>query len=240
MRLTRAWGRSAEIYCGIRHRLPVLITLVGILATFLAVFVEAGGRSVYSARVQVWFITPTSADNPNGLEITPDSLVMTAGAVRRMVIDTDPPRTSSPYVPLAGEGVRQGYSVTLPNTGGQWINQFANPYLDVQAVGPSAASVLATERRLVSDINAALSTLERQQHVAPVNRIRTQLNPLTGIPVGAQRGSRIRAVLATLALGAGLTYAARRYASNGLRARARQEARNMSSTSWRWARANIE
>lgn len=238
--MTRPTGRSAEIYSGSPHRLPALVTLVGALATLLAVLMTSHGGSVYAARVQVWFIAPKSTNNPNGLQISPDSLVMTAGAVRRMVTDTDPPRTSSPDVPLSGQGVRDGFSVTLPNSGGQWVNQFANPYLDVQAVGPTAAGVLATERRLVGEINTALSTLETQEHVAAVNQIRTQLNPLTGIAVGDQRGSRIRAVLVTFVLGLGLTFAARRYVSNGFRARVGQDARSMPRTSVRWARANIE
>lgn len=227
----------------IRYRLAALVTVVGLAVSLLAAFIVLGNHGRYSAEVQVWFVAPKSTQNPNGLQISGDSLVMTAGAVRRMVTDADPPRTSAPDVPLSGEGVNRGYSVTLPNTGGQWTNRFTNAYLDVQVVDASASAVTAKTRRLIAEINTSLAVLEQRDNVAQVNQIRIQLVPSNGvIPVRHEDGSRIRAVLATLALGVGLTFGARLYVSRrfGTRPVEPQNAWSMPRTSLRWARANIE
>jgi hypothetical protein len=179
---------------------------------------------VYWATVQVRFIAPTSAANPNTLPLSGDSIVMVAGAVGQMVNDSQGPRTSSPTVNITGLGIRDGWTVTLPNTGGQWANYFASPYLQVQAVGPTIANVGGNMTRLMNEISVDLVTLEKQSGVDPHNYIRTQLNPLNGPIYYYQSGSRARALLASLALGAGLTvggvYTVRAYSRRRSRARA--------------------
>jgi hypothetical protein len=227
----------------IRYRLSALVTLIGLAASLLAAFIIFGNHGRYSTEIQVWFVAPKSTKNPNGLQISGDSLVMTAGAVRQMVIVTDPPRTSAPDVPLSGEGVKRGYSVTLPNTGGQWTNRFTNAYLDLQVVDASASAVTAKTRQLIAEINTSLAVLEQRENVAQVNQIRIQLVPSNGvIPIRHEHGSRTRAILATLALGVGLTFGARTYVSRrfGARRVEPQNARSMPRTSLRWSRANIE
>jgi hypothetical protein len=243
MRSSRILDRSAEMHSEIRYRLPALVTLLGICASLLAACVELGAHGLYASEVQVWFVAPKSTENPNGLQISGDSLVMTAGAVRRMVTNSDPPRTSAADVPLSGEGVKRGYSVTLPNTGGQWTNRFTNAYLDVQVVDSNAPAVSTKTRQLIAEINASLAALEQRAQVAQVNQIRTQVVPASGgIPVHHEHGSRMRALLATIALGLGLTLGARTYVTRRFGAGwvEPQKARSMPRTSLRWVRANIE
>jgi hypothetical protein len=184
---------------------PAIVLLIGLIATVTGSYVAVKAKGVYWSRGQVRFIAPTSEEFPNGLQISPSSTVMTAGAVRRIVDDRDPPRTVSQDVTIVGEGIKQGWSVTLPNTGGQWASNFTNPYLDVQAVGPTPEYVTATMNRLINEISAALASLQARSSVDSVNLISTQVSPLGGPPLYFQRGSRPRAGLAALALGIGLT-----------------------------------
>jgi hypothetical protein len=199
-------GVAATRRVRVRLLLVGVVVLTGLLATVLGSYVAVKAKGVYWSRVQVRFIAPTSEDYPNGLQISPSSTVMTAGAVRRIVDDSDKPRTVSQDVILSGLGIRNGWSVNLPNTGGQWANNFTNPYLDVQAVGPTADGVEATISRVILDINAALAKLQTQAAVADANLIHTQLSPPGNPPLYFQRGSRIRAGLAALGLGLGITW----------------------------------
>jgi hypothetical protein len=188
-----------------RGRARYVVAVLGIIATLVTIVVTAHRPGVYWATVQVRFIAPTSAANPNTLPLSGDSIVMVAGAVGQMVNDNQGPRTSSPTVDITGLGIRDGWTVTLPNTGGQWANNFASPYLQVQVIGPTIAKVGANMTRLINEISVDLVALEKQSGVDPHNYIRTQLNPLNGPTYYYQGGSRVRAVVASLALGLGLT-----------------------------------
>jgi hypothetical protein len=179
----------------------------GVLATLVAAAAAAHTKGVYYSREQLRFLAPTGEGNTNTLQLSPRSMVMVAGAVGQMIDDDQGPRAASQNVTITGMGISNGWSVTLPNTGGQWANNYTNPYLDVQVAGPSATEVATTMRSLVTRINAALARLQRAQHVARVNLIRTQLSSLGSPPIYYQRGSRMRAVLAVLALGFGVTAA---------------------------------
>jgi hypothetical protein len=192
----------------------------GVLATLAAAAASAHTKGVYYSREQVRFVAPTNVGNPNALQHSPSSMVMVAGAVGQMVDDSQRPRAASQKVTITGMGIRNGWSVTLPNSGGQWANNYTNPYLDVQVAGPSATEVATTMRSLLTRIDMALATLQRAQHVAPVNLIRTQLSSLDSPPIYYQRGSRVRTILAVLALGFGVTAAGTAMASRFVARRA--------------------
>ncbi|MEO6702886.1 MAG: pentapeptide repeat-containing protein, partial [Jatrophihabitantaceae bacterium] len=125
-----------------------------------------------------------------------------------MVDSSVAPRMASAEATLVGQGVHDGYSVRLPNTGGQWASQFIKPYLDVQVVAPSSDQVLARMGQLITEIGDDLTTLQNQTGVASKYRIGTQLSPPV-TPLYYQKGSRSRAGLAALLLGLGITFAAR-------------------------------
>jgi hypothetical protein len=162
-------------------------------------------RGVYWADVEVGFLPPASSVNPNILAISPSSLVITAGAVQKIVADSSIPRVTDATTSLASQGLRHGWSVTLPNTGGQWASNFTDPFLLVQAVGSSPDEVTATVTMLARRINDALLTLERQAHVDKYNMITTQMSPPSGPQLNYQGGSRKRAAVATFVLGLGAT-----------------------------------
>lgn len=185
-----------------------VVAIVGVLVTCAAALHFAQTAPVYWSRSQVVFIAPKSTVNPNGLQITPSGLIAAAGVVARVV---DPrggeTRTASDDVTLAGEGVRHGFSVVLPNSGGQWANNYSQGALDVQAVGSSAEETQATVDHVLSEIQASLAHIQDTSRVAQINRIRIQLSPPVA-PIYRQTGSRSRALLATMALGFLLSVAA--------------------------------
>jgi hypothetical protein len=204
--VAREASSKARHNSGRRQRWQLFTTyVVGAFVTLLAAAHFAQIRGVYWSEVQVVFLAPTSTVNPNVLQITPSSLIATAGIVAQTVDHSDSTvRVSSTAVTLAGEGIEKGYAVTLPNSGGQWANNYTQALLDVQVVGPTFAEVSQRLTQLVHEINQSLSTLQQDAGVAPVNLIRTQLSP-PNPPVYIQSGSRMRAGIATVALGFGLT-----------------------------------
>ena len=163
---------------------------------------------VYWSQVKVVFLAPSSSRFPNALVNASGGIISVAGTVGRLVDPRAPSaHVSSPTVTLADQGIRDGYTVTLPNDGNQFADNFDQPLLDVQAVGGSVAAVTAVMQRLISQIKANLTTLQDRVNVAPANRITTSLSP-SRIQIHYIAGSRARAVSACLALGLAITAAA--------------------------------
>jgi hypothetical protein len=198
-------GGRASAWSG---RVPrwVALSLVGLVvlgaAGVLAKEVRKPG--VYWSDVHVRFVAPASLTRQNSLQVPEQSLIMTAGAVGQMMNDTNDPRPASPEATLPGLGIRSGWSVTLPNSGGQFVTYFADPYLDVQVVGPTAMQVTQTMQRLIQQIQDGLTTLQNDAHVAPADRISASVLPLSVAPIYYAHGSHSRAIIASLVILSGL------------------------------------
>jgi hypothetical protein len=179
------------------------IALTGVLAIHV---VHKPG--VYYAETHVLFLPPQSRINPNTLIIPSGGLTALAGAVSRMV-EPDPPsgQVVSPTVTLVDEGIRNGWSVTLPDDGGQFTNSFNQQFLQVQAVGSSSNEVRDRMRSLVASINTDLRKLQVQAHVPLVDRVSTADNP-GQLQIYYLEGSRARALAAVLVLGLSATLTA--------------------------------
>jgi hypothetical protein len=106
-------------------------------------------------------------------------------------------RLSSASAPLYGVGVTQGYSVSLPNVGGQWENSFTRPALSVQVVDSTAAGAQETLDGVLSNINTAASGLQDQFGVEAGALIRAvPVTPESTISyVGRTRSQTLRAAL---------------------------------------------
>lgn len=193
--LTRGWVRFGII------AFVVLVT-----AVFVVQSIRKPG--VYWSDVHVRFVAPTNPTTPNSLQVSERSLVMTAGAVGQAVDDRDRPATSSSDVHISGLGIRSGSAITLPNTGGQYQNYFADPYLDIQVVGPTEAQVQVTMKRIVSEIKAKLGELQDNSNVARQDRIGAKVLPLSATPVYYEQGSRKRALGAAIIILVGVGAAA--------------------------------
>ncbi|MFJ4169516.1 hypothetical protein ACIPY3_08410 [Paenarthrobacter sp. NPDC089714] len=77
---------------------------------------------------------------------------------------------------LYGAGVQQGYSVTLPNNGGQWNKTFSQPVLKVQVVDSSAEKVNQVLANVLDRINDATVALQSEAKVKG-DLISTQTTP---------------------------------------------------------------
>ena len=189
----RSWATSSLA--------AVLIVLIGLAATAIAARSLAHRTGVFWTQEQVRFLAPTSTDFPNSLPNSGASLVMTAGAVALIVDPHQLPQTSAPLTTLVGRGIRDGWAVTLPNFGGQWVKWYAQPFLDVQVVGSSAEAVQAETDVLITEIQDSLARLQRAAGVATANLIQAKDLAQGSPQVHYTTGSRSRALAAALALG---------------------------------------
>lgn len=191
--------------------ISLLILAVGGAASCAFALMAAKAPGVYWTDVEVHFLIPQSAANPNVLEVSSTGAVILAGAVEKMVDNQVTPRVIDPDNNLASQGIRHGYAVSIPNTGGQWASNFTSPWLEVQAVGNSPGEVMSQTDTLIKEINLALAHLQQQRHVDQYNLIHTELSPPSGPNLNYEGGSRMRATGSALALGAALTSACYSY-----------------------------
>jgi len=202
------WDASVTPWDLIRsmiRRWPILVA--GAVCTAVLGYFAIGDDGVYYTRTDVVFLAPSSALYPNSLRTTSEDLIITAGVVSKAV--TGPGRVTkyaAPDVTLIGIGVRDGWSIRLPDTGGQWASNFASQLLVVEAVAADPAAAKETLQELIDRIADELNSLQRDANVDPVNDITLSVlpEPATIYHVG---GSKIRAVVMVGLLGAGATAA---------------------------------
>jgi hypothetical protein len=187
------------------RRWPVL--LAGAVATLGLVYTTTLDDGVYWSRTQVVFLAPTSQAYPNALRTKSEDLIITAGVVAKAVSGSDKvTKYASPDATLVGEGMRDGWSIRLPDTGGQWAPSFFEQVLYVEVVAATAEEVAARQEEIVAQIAAELDRLQRDAGVAPGNDITVTVAPESTV-VHRVGGSRLRAAGMTGLLGAGATFA---------------------------------
>lgn len=190
------------------RRWPVTLfglALVGVVLTFL---LRATG--VYWTQADVVFLSPASDRFPNPLGTTSQSLIAMAGVTEREVNRQSPaPATAaaSASVTIVDEGVRDGARIRLPNSGGQWANNFDRPVLDVQAVGPTPERAAALFDAAVERVRSSVYLRQRALGVEDVNMIHLTVAP-SATNIFYADGERKRAIPVAVLLGAGLTMAA--------------------------------
>ncbi|SOD70293.1 hypothetical protein SAMN05892883_4433 [Jatrophihabitans sp. GAS493] len=186
----------------------MLTAICGLVVTLAGAMVARKAPGVFFAQTQVRFVIPLSSDNPNGLGVSTRSLISAAGVVAK-IVDPDPlPPPNDESITIVGMGVRDGWSVTLPQTGGQFVPGHTEPWLDVQVAGSNPDEVKAQMDQLLVRIPKVLNDLEQQRQVSAENLIRTKLVPEGEPEVTYLHGSRSRSALAVLILGVSLTGAA--------------------------------
>jgi hypothetical protein len=182
------------------------VVLAGVVCTLGASTLIHRAPGVYHQQVDVVFTWPQPPNNgENTLQYGTATLINTAGVVATIVAGSaGGSQVVADSATAVGEGIRHGYTVRLPNAGGQWAYNFEDPALRIESVGSSPQEVLATTARAVARVRAALLTLQQEEHVRPAMMVQTRLNP--GLPdVQYSTGSRMRALLVTQILGFGLT-----------------------------------
>lgn len=192
-----------ELFRALFRFWPVLLT--GLVLTPAAGYIAISGDGVYFTRTEVIFLAPTSSLYPNALRTQSEDIIVTAGVVAKIV--TGPDRVTkftSPDVTLVGMGVTEGWSLRLPDTGGQWATNFATQRLVLDIVAPSQDDVRAKQAEVLGQISDALAELQRAEDVDPVNDITAAAAPQTSV-IYHVGGNRYRALGMTALVGAGVT-----------------------------------
>jgi hypothetical protein len=191
-----------------RRRIAVIavIGILGVLTTAGVAGKVARQPGLYWSQVNVIFQAPQSALYPNTLLVESEALITTAGVVAKAIDPSSGAHVVSDSVTLVGQGIRNGWSVRLPDIGGQWATNFSRPVLDVEVVGSTAAQVGAMILRLENRIKTVVARLQDDKNVSAVNRITVSPNPETP-PMYYQSGSHRRALAATALIGLIATFA---------------------------------
>ena len=195
-----------DLFGSVLRRWPVI--LVGALLTLAVCMVTWRAPGVYWASTKVYFLVPATTNQPN--KIAPGSSAATAfaGLIQTEINRGIPPRGAiSPNVTLVDEGIYDGWSVRLPDTGGQWASNFSEPSLIVQASGPSAEVVRARMNSLIDRITWLVAAREDAAQVSLASRVDFTLSPPV-VVVQYSNGHRSRAEAIIVLLGVGLSLAA--------------------------------
>lgn len=171
-----------------RWYLVVGALLIALVASYLVK--ERPG--VYWSRAEVTFLAPASTINPNTLTTRSTDLIVTAGVVaKRINGNLQWNKTSDPAATIMGQGITDGWTVRLPDYGGQWDSVFSRQVLEVQVAGPTEEVVQARQQELFARIDAELAAL--QVDVPQRDRITTTVVP-DAPTVYYFAGSKMRAV----------------------------------------------
>jgi hypothetical protein len=165
-------------------------------------------KGVYYTRTQIVFLAPSSTLYPNTLATQSEDIIDTAGAVAKRVTGPIPvTKYASADVTLVGIGIRDGWSLVVPDTGGQWGTNFESQILNLEIVAPDRATVLERQTTLLARIQDQLSGLQRERHVDPINDITMTTAPRSTV-VYHVGGSKPRMLGMIAVLGLGVTSAA--------------------------------
>jgi hypothetical protein len=185
--------------------LPAAVILAVLVATAGVGWKIDHARAVYYSQVYVIFSMPAPGVDAGPARDFSPGLIDAAGVVGLMTDARSGAAPVSDGVTIVSQGIRDGFSVRLPNDGGQWSNVFDRPELDVQVAGASPDEVTAKMKSVLAGIYAGLARDQQAMGVNAANRITTQLSP-PSIDVYRASGSRIRALSATLFLGLCLAF----------------------------------
>lgn len=184
------------------------IVLIGAVLTAGTGFAAANADGSYFTRTELVFLAPTSTLYPNALRTQSEDIIITAGLVAKQV--TGPEKVTkyaSPDVTLVGLGVREGWSLRLPDTGGQWATNFATQRLFLDIVGPSEEWVREQQGLLIDEVDHELYALQREWNVDQANDI-TMITAPESTTIYAVGVNKARALGMTALLGLGATIAA--------------------------------
>lgn len=183
------------------------VVVVGALCTSAASFAALSDEGVYITRTEIVFLAPVSTRYPNALRTQSDDLIVTAGVIGKR--SSGPARVTKfadPSVTPVGLGMREGWTLRLPDTGGQWATNFATQRLVLDVVGPSESAVQAQVSTVIQRVQHELHEMQRDANVDPINYIVAL--PAPEMPHSVQvKGNRTRVLGMTAALGIGLTVA---------------------------------
>lgn len=190
-------------------RRAYVVVLLGLALTAWAASHVARTTGLYWSQVDVVFLGSPSETRPNPLGYNSQRLVDFASVVQRDVTQSaEQAQVVSPGVALIDTGVRDGWWVRLPSTGGQWEMQWDRPALDVQVVGPDEAVVRTRMEGLLDRISDNVQQRQDAVGVRGEQRVTTSVSPPPDVEVHYLSGPTKRGLAMTLLLGVGLTFVA--------------------------------
>jgi hypothetical protein len=184
------------------------LAVAGLMCIATACLLALSNQGVYFVRTEAVFLPPSDLNLPNNLMNTSPDAVTMAGAVARRINGADTElKLASPDATIVGRGVSDGFSVALPDSGGQWTPSFGRQLLDVQVVGPNHDEVQVKLDVLVQRIRAELYDLQASAGVMPSNMVTIQQVPISPT-ITYMDGAPINAIMMLIGLGVPLLTAA--------------------------------
>jgi hypothetical protein len=187
-------------------RRHVAIVAIGAVLTLFGLWYTHSRPGVYQVRIGMILAPANPAIGANPLLGREYSIIATAGVLVSVAGQHSEARTSS-SVTLAGKGVKDGYSVDLPNKGGQFAFDYDRPIIDIQAVGMSEQAARSNLDEAMSEVTTALAELQDAEAVPAAGRLTLHPSPAE-VEVGYSRGRPTRSMVAVLVLGMALTLTA--------------------------------
>jgi hypothetical protein len=178
------------------------LTLVGLALTAVGIHHVSSAPSPYYGQVAVHFLAPPSDRDPNQIQTETLSLIQTAGIIKAIVNDGSYAPGESLALTLRTTG--EASSISMPDSGSQWIQIFSKPVLMVEATGHDPETVMSRIDESRARIRATLEEFQDQDQVDAHNRITVAdapEEPVISHEVGAPR----RAMAGTALLGLALT-----------------------------------
>jgi hypothetical protein len=177
------------------------VMAAGLLITLVTCLVAWRTPGVYWASTKVLFLVPTSTEQPNQLAPANSATLALAGLIETEINGGIPlRRATSPDVTLVDEGIYDGWTVFMPDIGGQWAHNFSEPSLIVRASGPTPEVVRSRMENLIAEIQRLVEQREVSAQVAAVARVEFTMSPPT-VTVQYSSGHSSRAILVIVPLG---------------------------------------
>lgn len=178
----------------ILRRWYVVAACLAVVGWVCGVLVDTG--RTYWVQAQVVFVEPGVGSVTSGNDGVTPSLINFAGIVQRKVAhEGNPVELPSTNATLYGSGVRDGYSISLPNTGNQWATSFSKPLLAIQVTGGSQEEVRDTLAEVLAQVKQTALDLQSQTGAAPETYIGVEASPAApdvldvgSTPLGMQKG----------------------------------------------------
>jgi len=212
---------GSEALALLRRRWLLLVLLLAVeVVTVGALGANASPR--YWVRSEVVFVGPGKIAVGVREDSQTAGLVNFAGSVAAAIGDDgDDPGLNSASAPLYGIGVDRGYSVQLPNAGGQWVKSYTKPVLSVEVVDASASEVAVTEQLIDNRIVRAARLLQDRLDIPAKERIGVDVMSGRGpiVYVGRTRGGMVRGYAALTIVIVGVAVAVTAAADSHLRRR---------------------
>lgn len=179
------------------RRWPVVLLVL--LLMMPVVWTARKTEGVYWTQQNVVFLPPPGAAAGNPLRSDSQDIVQFAAVIqRRAIAKTSDPPLETNGASLFATGIREGYSVYLPNAGTQWQPSYDRAVITIEVVAETPEAVLASVKSLSDRLAAVASEEQQKLGVIQKAHITTELSP--SAPSVSYHGTRNNAAAGALIL----------------------------------------